>query len=255
MIRDLRTILEGWDYEPGKISVRKIIGRGGHEKVQTRIDMGVLQIGLDGRPDGKRPHEHEALLDFHEHQLARHIDLYGDDQDFVLTPEECQELRHEAYMFYQRYLSLFVLEDFERVVRDTARNLRVIDFCEKYAAAREDGRALAAQRPYVLMMNARARAFQALQADDADEALAAVEAGIRYVRTLTEAEVDEESGDSFGQLRILAELREEIIAKLPPNAPVRLQCELQAALAREDYETAAALRDALGDRRASANID
>ena len=43
MIHDLRTILEGWEYEPGKISVRKIIGRDGREKIQTCVDLGVLQ--------------------------------------------------------------------------------------------------------------------------------------------------------------------------------------------------------------------
>ncbi|MCC6359381.1 MAG: hypothetical protein IT450_11615, partial [Phycisphaerales bacterium] len=48
MILDLRNILEGWEYEPGKISVRKIIGQDGREKIQTRVDLGVLQFEVSG---------------------------------------------------------------------------------------------------------------------------------------------------------------------------------------------------------------
>ena len=44
----------------------------------------------------------------------------GTDLGFQLTANQCQSLREEAVQYYQRYLSLFVLEDFEGVVRDTA---------------------------------------------------------------------------------------------------------------------------------------
>ncbi|MFH1747658.1 MAG: hypothetical protein ABIG44_11500 [Planctomycetota bacterium] len=246
MISDLRNILDGWDYEPGKISVRKIIGRNGQEKVQTRIDMGVLQIELDDRPDGECQFGHESYLDFLEHQLAKHAELYGDDDDYVLTPEDCQELRHEAYLYYQRYLSLFVLEDFERVVRDTTRNLRVIDFCERFAGAEEDRVALSKQRGYVLMMNIRAQAYLALADEDFGAALATVDAGIAQVRSLTMCPREEEyEEDNYAEERVLKELRREIIEKMPADDPLRLQTELAAALAQEDYEQAASIRDAL----------
>ena len=256
MGNDLRTILDGWEYEPGKISVRKIIGRDGGEKVQTRIDLGVLQIDLDGRPDGQRPNGHECYLDFCEEQATRYLELYGDDDEFVLTPEDCQELRHEAYLYYQRYLSLFVLEDYERVVRDTTRNLRAIDFCERYAAAEEDRVALAPQRAYVLMMNARARACYALQISDPETALDAVDAGIASLRTLCEVGGEaEEEVDCHGEFRILSELRENVLGQMPSSAPARMQWELHAALERQDYEKAAQLRDALGTVQPSAGVD
>ena len=252
MISDLRTILDGWEYERGKISVRKIIGRDGQDKVQTRIDLGVLQIELDGRPDGQRPKGYDAYLDFLEEQADRHIELYGDDEDFVLTPEDCQELRHEAYLYYQRYLSLFVLEDFERVVRDTARNLRVIDFCERYAATQDDRVALAPQRAYVLMMNARARACLALQSDDPQAALDAVDAGFASLHALCQSDDDEAA--CRGEFRILSELRQDVLGKMPPSAPARLQLELQTALEQEDYKKAAQLRDALAAEHPAADI-
>jgi hypothetical protein len=245
MIPDLRTILDGWDYEPGKISVRRIIGRDGQEKIQTRIDLGVLQIAMDGRPDGCRPQDHESYLDPVEQRLAKHIELYGDDEDFLLTPEDMQELRRETYLYYQRYLSCFVLEDFERVIRDTARNLRVVDLCEQYGATREDRLSLTPQRPYVLMMHTRARAGMALGAHQPEEALAAVDAGIRQLCALPRHGLLEPEAEARPELHTLQEFRQEIIHRMPPQAPARLESELQTALACEDFERAAQLRDAL----------
>ncbi|MGD8454107.1 MAG: hypothetical protein PVJ57_20020 [Phycisphaerae bacterium] len=255
MIADLRHILDGWDFEPGKISVRKIVGRGGEEKVQTRIDMGVLQIELDGRPDGQRPEGYESYLDLVLDRLSHHIELHGDDNDFLLSPDDCHELRHEAYLYYQRYLSLFVLEDFGRVARDTTRNLRVIDLCEQYATSPEDRSALGAQRAYVVMMNARARACGALERGDYEAALAAVRAGVVSVSTLYEREESDEDVDDRNELRILRNLRSDILAQMPDNAPARLRWELEQALQREDYETAARLRDALGSDPVAAAAD
>lgn len=247
MIRDLRTILEGWDFEPGKISVRKIIGHDGREKIQTRIDLGVLQLECTGRPDGERPHGYESLLAYHEQRLREHIDLCGEDEDFVLSPEDCRDLRHEAYLYYQRYLSLFVLEEFEGVERDTARNLRVIELCRRYAACERDQELLRPQRPYVLMMHTRARAHLALGKDLHDAALRIVDEGLATLERLP-AESDEGDVDvdaNTHEVETLRALRQEILEKLPADAPAKLQSELEVALATEDYERAAQLRDRL----------
>ena len=259
MLRDLRSILDGWDYEPGKISVRKIIGRDGREKIQTRIDLGVLQLEGDGRPDGKRPHGCESLLEYQESRLGKHLASGGTDDEFVLTPEECRDLRHEAYLYYQRYLSQFVLEEFEAVDRDTERNLRVIDFCERYGATPFDRTALSAQRAYVLMMNCRSRVYEAMQQNAFDSALRRVEEGIADIHDLpteTEAihagETEEEDSPELNnhetELRVLLQLRRDVLQRMPADAMPRLQWELQAALEREDYEKAAQLRDQLATR-------
>lgn len=259
MLRDLRSILDGWDYEPGKISVRKIIGRDGREKIQTRIDLGVLQLENDGRPDGKRPHGCESLLEFQESRLSKHLSSGGSDEEFVLSPEECRDLRHEAYLYYQRYLSQFVLEEFEAVDRDTERNLRVIDFCERYGATPFDRQALTPQRAYVLMMNCRARVYEALQQNAFDSALRRVEEGIAEIREIpleqepagvldAETEDGREPADHETELKVLLQLRRDVLQRMPADAMPRLQWELQAALDREDYEKAAQLRDQLATR-------
>jgi hypothetical protein len=249
MIRDLRTIIDGWEFEPGKISVRKIIGRDGREKIQTRIDLGLLQLEYDGRPDGERPQGYTSLLDYHEQRLQEHIELYGDDEDFLLSPEDCRALRHEAYLYYQRYLSLFVLEEFDGVERDTARNLRLIDLCERYAAADRDRAVLGPQRAYVIMMNTRARVQLALERGMTDAGLRIVDEGIARLMALAADHDSDEEDPNVHEADMLIRLREEVLAQLPENAPSKLEAELDAALAREDYERAAAIRDQLRHQR------
>lgn len=243
MIRDLRTILDGWEFEPGKISVRKIIGYDGREKIQTRIDLGVLQLECGGRPDGQRPHGHESLLEYHEQRLRTHIEVCGNDEDFILSPEDCRDLRHEAYLYYQRYVSSFVLEEFDGVERDTLRNLRVIDLCERYAATPGDRAALRGQRAYIIMMHTRGRGYRALQEQSPERALAIVDEGLAQIAAL--AADDERDEPHVGELKTLRTLRREILGQMPADAPARLQSELEAALACEDYERAAELRDRL----------
>jgi hypothetical protein len=246
MIRDLRTILVGWEFEPGKISVRKIIGHDGREKLQTRIDLGVLQLECTGRPDGERPHGYESLLAYQEQRLREHVDVFGEDEDFVLSPEDCRDLRHEAYLYYQRYLSCFVLEEFDGVERDTARNLRVIEFCERYAACERDREILRPQRAYVLMMHTRARAYLALEKNLHDAALRIVDEGLAALAHVPD---DGDEEPNAHEIETLNALRHEIIAKLPADAPAKLRSELELALAAEDYERAAQLRDRLGQPR------
>src|SRR5262249_25450664 len=104
--KDIAGILKGWDYEPGTINVRKVAGLDGLPKLQLRLDLGLLQMELAGRPDGQRPHGAESLLEYHESLLSDHQKRNGTDLGFTLTGEQCQSLRDEATMYYHRYLSL-----------------------------------------------------------------------------------------------------------------------------------------------------
>jgi len=245
MVHDLRIILEGWEYEPGKISVRKIIGRDGREKIQTRVDLGVLQCETSGRPDGERPNGCESLLDYFEGQLRVKLADADEDTEVVLSSEACRELRHEAHLYYQRYLAMFVLGEFEGVVRDTDHNLRVIDLCEQYAEADYDREALESQRAYVSMMHIRAQAYAALAKERFEDALAMVDEGVDELQELT-VDSDEAYGEEQPpEVRVLLALREEVIRKTPKDARVRLRWELEQALEREEYERAAEIRDRL----------
>ncbi len=53
--QDIEGILDGWEFEPDGLQVRIITGDDGTEKIQMRIDLGLIQMEMDGRPDGQRP--------------------------------------------------------------------------------------------------------------------------------------------------------------------------------------------------------
>src|SRR5437763_15804518 len=117
---DLNTILKQWPYASGTVEVRKSTGLGGREKWQLRVDLGVLQMEITGRPDDRRPHNCESLLEYHQRRATR---AGQKGEAYELTPEQCAELQQEGIQYYHRYLSLYQINDFERVVRDTQQNL------------------------------------------------------------------------------------------------------------------------------------
>ena len=56
MNNDISPILGDWDYAPGELSVRKVEGDDGRSKIQIRMDLGLMQLEWDGRPDAVSPH-------------------------------------------------------------------------------------------------------------------------------------------------------------------------------------------------------
>jgi hypothetical protein len=153
MSLDLNTILKDWPHENGNIKVRKITGLDGREKLQLRVDLGVLQMEMSGRPDGQRPHKCESLLEYHQKRAARAEEK---GQPYDLTPEQCAELQQEGIQYYHRYLSLFQINDFAGVVRDTQRNLDLFTFVTEHTDREELSWSLQQFRPYVLMMSTSA---------------------------------------------------------------------------------------------------
>ena len=79
---DIAEALRGWAFEPGQVNVRLIRGNDGKPKLQLRLDLGLLQMELEGRPDGKRPHRAPTELEFHQRKLGNHRKKYGSDAGF-----------------------------------------------------------------------------------------------------------------------------------------------------------------------------
>jgi len=241
--RDITPVLSGWDYEPGSINVRKVTGMDGHAKLQMRLDLGLLQMEISGRPDGRRPHGCESLLDYFESQLKEHETTNGTELGFHLTGEQCQSLREEAVMYYHRYLSLFVLEEFPAVVRDTARNLRVLDLCGKYATDEQDRLVLEQYRPYIIMMNARAAASIHFKVNNYTDALKTIETALKQIKSFFARFGQEEAYSHSNEVRVLKRFGKEIKKKIPADPMAKLQSALDKAIKTERYEEAAELRD------------
>ena len=85
---DLTTLLRSWPYEPGRICARRIAGDDDRPKLQVRLDLGVLQMEMQGRPDGLRPEGFESLLAFQQDRLERYAKQAGDPEGFVPGPAE-----------------------------------------------------------------------------------------------------------------------------------------------------------------------
>src|SRR5437867_988285 len=93
---DLTRLLNEWPYEPGKLNVRLITAEDGEQRVQVRLDLGILQMHVDGRPDGQRPSGYDSLLEYHEARLDEAEQTGEGQPKFSLTEDECEELRSEA---------------------------------------------------------------------------------------------------------------------------------------------------------------
>ncbi len=250
MSADLSKLLEEWPYEPGQINVRLIEGDDGEPRLQLRIDMGIMQMHTEGRPDGQRPHGMESLLEYHESRLDHHVAEHGSAAGFLLSEEDCRELREEAVQYYHRYVCLMVLEDYEGVVRDTSRNLRVLDLCAKYAETEGDRQILEQFRPYITMMRARAMASQALADNEPKAAIHAIDQGIEALKQHFAEQGQLDAFEKSTEVEMLRGMRESLVPKLPVSQKGELRQRLQRAIAEENYELAAILRDelkALGD--------
>jgi len=243
---DISHLLENWDYQPGQVVVRRFVGKDGQEKIQLRVDLGLLQMNAQGRPDGKRPFGHATLFDFYLAKLEQHrMSNDGSDESFELKGEDCARLQLEAFQFHHRYICLLQLEDFAGALRDTSRNLKVFDFVEGYAETEELAWTLQQFRPQVLMLHTRATASQFLQNEEFAAAITEIERGIEQIREFYEGHSRHDLISQSPEIVGLQHWLEEVDSKRPLTRREQLERDLHDAVKREDYEKAAKVRDAL----------
>jgi hypothetical protein len=240
MSLDLNDLLRDWPHEPGMIKVRKILGTDGKEKLQLRIDLGLIQMETSGRPDGQEPHNCESLLEFHQRRAAK---AQKKGETFTLNPDEIGELQQEGIQYYHRYISLFQLSDYLGVIRDTQRNLEMFDFVTKYAPNEELAWSVEQFTPYVRMMNTRAKASIAMEREEFAEAVKLIEKGIEKIRAFYSGSTNSEMEAQSPELAFLNEWIEEVRARQPVTKLEKMQREMDKAIAAEAYERAAELRD------------
>jgi len=241
---DLQQTLQDWPYEPDKISVRKILGTDDAVRVQMRVELGILQMEAEGRPDGARPFGCTSVLDYHQERLVKHQERNGTVLGFGLTRPECQALRVEASLYYRRYIAYFVLEEFENVLRDTQHSLAIFDLCREHSIDPEDRMALEEFRPYVLMMNARAQAYRAMEEGQTASALAHVNRGILDIKAHFDRDGKPEASNCE-EVKILRALGKELRGRLPADSAMVTRKALRDAIEQERFEEAARLRDEL----------
>jgi len=243
---DISHLLEHWDYKPGQVVVRRFKGKDGREKIQLRVDLGLLQMNAEGRPDGKQPFGHPSLFDYYQAKLYRHLAAHAQaEHPFKLQAEDCAKLQLEALQFHHRYICLLQLADYSGVVRDAERNLTVFTFVGKHAESEELAWSLRQFQPQLLMILTRARAMQSLEAGDYGVAIEQVEQGVEEIRNFYRDNSRSELIEASGEIQSLEGWLTEIRANRPLSAREKLERALSDAVKREDYEKAARVRDAL----------
>lgn len=240
---DLSAILRAWPFVPGQITARWVKGEDGEDHVQVRIDLGILQMRATGRPDGERPEGFASLLEYFESRIDE-SENEGKPAP-KLTAEDCRALRDEAVQYYHRYVALLTLEDFDGVVRDTSRNLRVLDLCREHADLEQDRTVLEQFRPYITMVRARALASQALKDNEPKAAIHAIDEGLEALRQYFADSGQPQMFDSSNEVQMLRGMRDSLVPKLPLSEKAELKARLARALEQENYELAAILRDEL----------
>ena len=242
--KDITDLMKDWPFDPDDY-IRRVMGSDGRAKLQVRFPMGLEQYELDGRPDGLRPMGHESHLDYYLHLRDLSAAEDGSPSSFHLSLGDCESLRSEAEVFYYRYDLLYREKDYGRVIRDTARNLRAFDLLMQCADHPEDAESLERYRPVTLRLHFISRAMVSLKQGRHSEALRQAKEGIRRIESLAPINERRWRRERKAAILKLRRLARHIMRNRPLTPSQRLQLDLKQAVAREDYESAAHLRDRL----------
>lgn len=229
-----------WPYEFGEVSARLLRGSDGRDVVQLRVEMGVLQMEVSGRPDGSRPGGYPTCADWFT-VLAAH-----EGEAFRLDDRRLLEIDREFVQFFHRRVAWLALREFERAVADADHTLALMDFSSLHAPDLDWAEMHEEYRPFVLFHRTQAAALGKLEGGSAEAALAEIDAGMHAIRVLLIE--DEESLDPEDD-ELLAKLA-EMKAAITEHYEVQpsLTQQLADAIAAEQYERAAKLRDEISRR-------
>jgi hypothetical protein len=245
---DISALLDSWAFDPDS-NVRQITDPDGREKIQVRVEQGpfrgILQMELEGRPDGARPHGRDFALDYFSSQRDRYRREQGSDDGWTLDRAACKELFEESRRVYERYAFLLQIADFPRVVRDTERNMKLFRFVHKYAGEADDRENLERWWPYVVRINGMAKAMLALRQEQPEVALRIVRRTRRAIDRLRQVPAAEFRIELDRSREALEQLERDLAAHRQPTLRERLETELSQAVDREEFERAAELRDRL----------
>lgn len=238
---DIDQALEGWPYQPGVISARLIQTRNGREVLQMRIEMGLLQMETGGRPDGTMPGGQSTYLDcLMRESLPR-------SEHFELDEKQRLEVDREFLQFYHRRICWMALREFERAVQDADHTLALMNFIRDHSHDHPWVLSHEQYRPFVLFHRVEAVCLATLQQSGAEAAIEQLEQGLERLRRLYRKAGDERLFEKDEMVGQLVELKEWIRQRYELGRTLAEQ--LSDAVASEQYELAAKLRDEMARRR------
>jgi hypothetical protein len=127
----------------------------------------------------------------------------------------------------------------------------MFDFVGEHCSDEDSKWGLEQFRPYVIMMNTRARASLELQEGKTAGAAKLIEGGKEKIEAFYRAIGQPEWIESSNELAFLSEWLKEVRDAQPLTPLEMMERDLQRAIADEAYERAAELRDAIRSLRIS----
>jgi hypothetical protein len=238
--QDIDFALEGWEYKPGMVQARLVQGRGGRQIIQMRVDLGVLQIETVAKPDGTRPHGQATYLAYLQEQARIAAKTGG---SVVLNEEQCQEADREFLQYYHRRICWLALRNYARAISDADHTLALMDFVKGHSPSDEYLQAHEQYRGFVIFQRTQAAAALQVEKSSPEQALEELRLGLEELRLFFAAFDMEDEMDEDGMVQHLRKVEQSLREEY--NIQSTLQEQLAQAIAEEDYEKAARLRDEL----------
>ncbi len=233
------SLIHGWAFDPMSLSVRLIDMEGGRSVLLMRIDLGVLQMETQGRPDGSTPNGSKTYLDYL-------LSVEQADSEFEMDENQCFEADREFVQYYHRRISWLRLQNYRRAVEDADHTLALMDVCRDHSPDEEWTISHEQYRPFVLFHRTQAAALAALEEDGPDKAVSEITQGLTTIREVFIDNDAEEQFDEDEMVERLVELRDSLRKEY--TAGDALKERLAEAVASEQYELAAQLRDEIARR-------
>ena len=250
MSQDIDAAMKGWQFKPGVVQARLVQAGDGRQVIQMRVDLGILQIETKDRPDGTRPHSFATFFDSLRQQ-SRAAAKAGNP--FVLSEEQCLEADREFVQFYHRRICWLALRQFDRAVADADHTLAFMDFVRDHSPNEEFTQTHEQYRGFVLFQRTQAAAAQAVEKDEPEQAIDEILSGLEKIRAFFVAYNLEEQLEENPMVKQLHKMEQSL--RQTHGIEATLQERLQQAVANEEYEVAAELRDALRKRQAAQDWD
>jgi len=233
--RDIDTLLKNWNFQPGEVNARLLKARSGREVLQMRVDMGILQMETDLRPDGQRPHGAETYYDYLVGEVIR------EGGSFRLSKEQCVEADREFVQYYHRRLCWLSLREYRRAAKDADHSLAFMDFVREHSADEEWTLSHEQYRPFVLFHRVQAASLAALQEAGPESAIGEINRGLDQFRELFTRYDAAEQYEEDELVKRLHEMRESVRQRYEVGRT--LDEQLAEAIKAENYELAAKIRD------------
>ena len=238
---NLDNLLRQWEFDPQNLSVRLVKGDDDRDVIQMRVDLGILQLESTGRPDGAKPGGFDTLV---EQLTQRELE----EGNFELTEEECLEIDREFMQFYHRRMCWLRLQYFRRAMADAEHTLVLMDLSTRHSPDDEWTASHEHYRPFVLFHLTQAEGLAELEDSGAEEAIEALNKGLDRIHEVFVEHEAEEHFASDEMVTRLTEMRESLRREYKVGKT--LDERLNEAVASEQYELAAKLRDELARRDA-----